>query len=79
LYAFGNGHSEVAKLLISHGANVNYYANEVAVSTEFETCQLGLPTKFAPLHLAVCQGQVEVVKMLIARGADVNFSEVFVG
>ena len=50
---------EIARLLIAHGADVNYPKNLNGVA----------PT---PLHSAALHGHVEMIRLLIASGADVN-------
>jgi ankyrin repeat protein len=51
-----NGHLEIVKLLLEHGADVN---------AKME----GLGTA---LHLAASNGHLEIVKLLLENGADVN-------
>jgi len=55
-YAASYGNVEVAKFLISKGANVN------AQAAYYET----------PLHAAARNGNVEIVKLLVSKGADVH-------
>lgn len=52
-----DGNVEVARGLISIGANVNFKSNEFG---------------YTPLHEAAVNGNVEIVKLLISNGADVN-------
>ena len=51
-----NGHVEIVKLLIDHGADVNLKGE----------------AWYGPLHAAAMGGHVEVVKLLLDNGADVN-------
>ena len=51
-----NGRLEVAKFLISKGANVN------ALTKYLDT----------PLHFAVAQGHADVARLLLERGADLH-------
>ena len=53
------GHTEIAKILLAHGANVN--------ATPIE----GEPDD-TPLHRAAKQGHLEIVKLLLENGADIN-------
>jgi len=50
---------EVAKVLISMGANVNFKGSG----------------GITPLHLAVTYGNIEMAKVLMSNGADVNVKE----
>jgi hypothetical protein len=56
-FAAGQGHKDVAELLIAKGADVNAKSKE------------GYTT---PLHFAALKGSKEVAELLIAKGADVN-------
>ena len=56
LWAAGNGHEAVVKVLIAAGADVNKVGNQCGT----------------PLHCAAAYGHEAVVKVLIAAGADVN-------
>ncbi|XP_044726613.1 serine/threonine-protein phosphatase 6 regulatory ankyrin repeat subunit B-like isoform X3 [Chrysoperla carnea] len=55
-YALDNKHSEIAKLLLTSGSEVNSYQNF------FNT----------PLHFAVINGDIEIIKMLLVRSANIN-------
>ncbi len=55
-WACQEGHAEVAKLLVSHGADVNFRDGD----------------GFTPLHQAVGGNHPELVLFLLERGADVN-------
>lgn len=55
-WALGAGNTNIAELLLSHGADVN------AKGSDGQT----------PLHFAARQGQLQAVEWLIKRGADVN-------
>ena len=55
-YAVGNGHKEIAELLISKGADVNAKDK----------------IRGNPLHYAVAYDYKEISVLLIAKGADVN-------
>ena len=57
MWAAAKGYSDVAKLLIEHGANVNVQEKELG---------------FTPLIISVVRGHANVVKLLIEHGADVN-------
>lgn len=57
ILAIENGHTDIAKLLIDRGANVN---------------ETGGLYEFQPLNLAAIYGHTAIVKLLIDRGADVN-------
>ncbi|UCF14177.1 MAG: ankyrin repeat domain-containing protein, partial [Phycisphaerales bacterium] len=54
--AAGRGHTEIARLLIAHGAEVNAKA------------EIG----WTPLHYAALYGRTKTAELLIAKGADVN-------
>jgi ankyrin repeat protein len=54
--AAGMGHTELALLLLNHGANVNAQ----------DWCQL------TPLHVAAHRGKTEVASLLLHHGANVN-------
>ena len=54
--AISSGNIEIVKLLIDHGANVNYVTK----------------TNETPLSRAVSEGNVEIVKLLLELGIDVN-------
>jgi ankyrin repeat protein len=54
-YAASGGHSEIAKMLLACGANVN------------AECHC---FKWTPLHCAAEHGHLEAVKMLLDAGAD---------
>ncbi len=61
MFVAREGHTEVARILLRHGADVN------AMST------LTGPTGGAtPLTVAAEHGHVDIVKLLLAHGADVN-------
>jgi len=55
--AAGEGHKEIAELLIAEGADVNTKPGDEETT---------------PLHLAAMNGHTEVAELLIAKGADVN-------
>ena len=57
------GKTEVAKLLISKGADLEARSN----------------TGSTPLHYAAFKGMTEVAKLLISKGADVNAKDNFDG
>jgi hypothetical protein len=63
--AVEHGHSEIVKLLIEHGADVN----ASCYIDSFET----------PLHRAVVDDNIEIAKLLIQNGADVNARRSFDG
>jgi len=52
-----NGHVEVAKFLVEHGADVN---------------TLSLPESRTALHFAIVHGKTDMVKYLLAQGADME-------
>ena len=58
LQAASEGHANVVKWLLDHGAKINYCVNGK------NRC---LPLKFAAIN-----GHLEVVKLLVEHGADVN-------
>ena len=51
------GHSDICRLLLAHGGNVN---------------EVGLGMKFTPLHFAIFKGQEASVEVLLSWGANVN-------
>jgi len=51
-----NGHADVVKVLLEHGADVNAKGEN----------------KITPLHLAAQNGHVNVVKVLLRHGANVD-------
>lgn len=61
-HASRKGHTEIVKLLIAKGADVN------AVD------DIG-KNKYTPLICASINGQLEVAKLLIAKGANVNATD----
>jgi SepF-like predicted cell division protein (DUF552 family) len=63
--AVEHGHTEIVKLLIEHGADVN----ASCYIDSFET----------PLHQAVVDDDTEIAKLLIQNGADVNARRSFDG
>src|SRR5512133_566876 len=52
------GHPEIAKLLISKGAQINVVSDH--------------STKVMPIHSAVASKQIEVVEFLLKNGAEIN-------
>jgi len=54
--ALAEEHFEVARLLLSHGAMVNFRGHD----------------ELTPLHSAAYYGQIDVVRLLLRHGADVN-------
>ncbi|XP_044738611.1 ankyrin-1-like isoform X4 [Chrysoperla carnea] len=54
-------HSEIAKLLLTSGSEVNSYQN----------------SSNTPLHFAVKNGDIEIIKMLLVRGANINAQNIF--
>lgn len=54
-----NGHIEIVKTLIDHGADVNVIEGQ----------------RQTPLHCAARKGKVNVVKFLVEKGANVNAQE----
>jgi ankyrin repeat protein len=53
-----NGHLEIVKLLLEHGADVNAKTKE--------------GYGYTALHSAASNGHLEIVKLLLEHGADVN-------
>ncbi len=81
-WAAQKGRTEIVKVLIAAGANVNKEATEIIGDSRLDGCT---PLIFAaregrteivkvltPLSIAVLFGHLETVKALIAAGADVN-------
>jgi ankyrin repeat protein len=56
LYAARDGRTEVARILVSNGADIEKRD----------------PNDITPLHMAISNNQIEVAKFLIERGAQVN-------
>ena len=52
-----NGSTEIVKLLIEKGANVNAQTD---------------PQKYAPIHSASFGGHLDTIKVLVENGADIN-------
>ena len=59
-YAAGEGHKEIAELLIAKGADVNAKAEDGV----------------APLHVAAGEGHKEIAELLVGTGANVNVIDV---
>jgi len=57
LYACKNGHFEIAKLLLQHGAKVH------AIERERD---------MTPLHFAAAFGHIDIVYVLLLHGANIN-------
>ncbi len=58
--------SDILRLLVEHGANINYPSID-----DFDILDEVLP----PLHLAIYGGKKEVFETLISLGADINIQE----
>jgi len=68
LYASRGGLTEVAKVLIDKGANVNYDGSRINGKENF-----GVDTVFwTPLHAAARNNNLEICRMLIEKGANIN-------
>ena len=84
MWALAEKHTEVARLLVEHGADVHARSNtrvklETAVRENAGGVGDRLPFPdpkggFTPLLFAAQQGDVEAARMLLAAGADVNES-----
>jgi ankyrin repeat protein len=61
--AVRHGRMEIAKFLISKGADVNKFGKDV---TEFA------PFEFTPVTEAIRSNNIDMIKMFVAEGADVN-------
>jgi len=59
LVAKGSGNVEVAKILVSHGANIN-----ASAKYDCGCCS-------SPLHQAAQKGNVEILKYLVSQGVDI--------
>ena len=57
LWACRNGHTEAAKELLAHDANI-----EAIITSE----------GWSPLHLACCHKKREIIKLLLENKADIN-------
>jgi ankyrin repeat protein len=57
LWACRNGHTEAAKELLAHGANI-----EAIITSE----------GWSPLHLACCHKKRDIIKLLLENNADTN-------
>jgi len=66
------GNTEIAELLISHGADVNA---TTITRYEEETLQFGDGTDQTPLHIAAEEGYYEMVKLLISHGAGADIRD----
>lgn len=61
-FACGKGLAEIAKLLLSYGADINFHA--------------GIHLPATPLHYSIHYGQTESVNFLLLEGANVNLAPV---
>jgi len=61
-YAAREGHTEIVKLLINSGADMNVVVRRTSFTRH----------GFTPLHYAAYEGHLDVVKLLVEAGADVN-------
>ena len=61
-YASKKGHSEIVKLLLEKGANVNAQDNDIG---------------YTVLHRASMAGHLEVAKLLLDKGANINAQDIF--
>ncbi|XP_044728090.1 putative ankyrin repeat protein RF_0381 isoform X1 [Chrysoperla carnea] len=59
-YALDNKHSEIAKLILTSGSEVNSKTYNYKNSSN------------TPLHFAVINVDIEIIKMLLVRGANIN-------
>jgi ankyrin repeat protein len=84
-HSLDNGHLEIAKLLINHGANVNIKSRYKALdlrtgsvdtliipkskAVKMEPCQM------APLHIAAAKGYKHIVQLILTHGGKIDIKD----
>ena len=66
------GHSEIVKLCLENGADINAKSLRTELGFFQRVFQQQLPNSFTPLHSAAEGGHKDVVELLIKNGADIE-------